>query len=98
MATLKDSSGKAISVSDKEILEAQAELAHCEGLFVEPASAATFAAARKLRAQGMVDRSDRVVALATGSGLNMPEAVFDYRASPAEISYSLEELSQIIRP
>jgi len=54
--------------TEEEILEAQKQLAFA-GLFVEPASATTLAALRKLRSSGTIDPKARVVAVLTGSGL-----------------------------
>jgi threonine synthase len=63
--------GRAIAVSDNEILEAQDMLAR-EGLFVQPASAASLAAVKKLREDGMRDK--RIICILTGSGLKVPSA------------------------
>lgn len=54
--------------AEEEILEAQNQLA-CAGFFVEPASATTLAALRKLCSSRTIDAKARVVAVLTGSGL-----------------------------
>jgi threonine synthase len=65
MAAISDSGGTALTVTDREILEARDELATREGLLVEAASAAPAAALPKLKLQ----RRAKVVCVATGSGL-----------------------------
>ena len=54
--------------TEEEIIEAQKRLAGA-GFFVEPASATTLAALKKLRASGTIDAKSCVVAVLTGSGL-----------------------------
>ncbi|MDP9253020.1 MAG: threonine synthase [Chloroflexota bacterium] len=70
----RDESGGAIeAVSDAEILDAYRDLARQEGIFVEPASAASVAGLRKrARAGGLRDVSS-VVCVLTGHGLKDPE-------------------------
>lgn len=72
---IKESEGLALAVSDEEIFLAERELAKLEGIFAEPASAATYAAAKKLVDQGLIDRTDRVVCLITGSGLKATDVL-----------------------
>ena len=43
MEAAKESGGKIISVSDREIMESLVELARREGVFVEPGAAASIA-------------------------------------------------------
>ena len=67
-----ESEGLIDAVRDDEILDAYRLLAGSEGLFVEPASAATVAGLRKLEREGRL-RGGRVVAVLTGSGMKDPE-------------------------
>ena len=67
-----ESEGLIDAVGDDEILDAYRLLAGSEGLFVEPASAASVAGLRKLNRDGRL-RGGRVVAVLTGSGLKDPE-------------------------
>jgi threonine synthase len=69
------SNGYAVSVSDMEILEAQKLLARLEGIFVEPASAASIAGLKKLLEEKVVDRDERIVCIATGHGLKDPDVI-----------------------
>jgi threonine synthase len=69
-----ESDGFINSVSDDEILAAYRLLAEGEGIFVEPASAASVAGLRKLVGQGALDlRGRSVVCVLTGSGLKDPD-------------------------
>ncbi len=70
----RDESGGAIDmVSDDEILAAYRDLAAGEGVFVEPASAASVAGLRKAVAAGLVEPGERVVCTVTGHGLKDPQ-------------------------
>jgi threonine synthase len=70
----RDESGGAIeSVTDKQILEAYRLLAGREGVFVEPASAASVAGLLQSTAAGAVPAGSRVVCTVTGHGLKDPE-------------------------
>jgi threonine synthase len=72
LPAIRESSGTAETVSDREILEAQKNLASKEGIFVEPASAVSIAGLKKQRESGNVDRSDLIVCVTTGHGLKDP--------------------------
>ncbi len=72
VAALKDireSDGISVSVKDDEMLFFEKEIARSEGMFVEPASAATVACLPKLMEMGSMDRTDSVVSIITSSGL-----------------------------
>jgi threonine synthase len=73
IAALKESKGKAISVSDRDILGAVGSLAKLEGVFAEPAGAVTIAALKKLVRNGTIKPDDSVVCIITGMGLKYPE-------------------------
>ncbi|MEM2675997.1 MAG: helix-turn-helix transcriptional regulator, partial [Candidatus Bathyarchaeia archaeon] len=51
------------------------DLAKFEGIFAEPASAATYAAVKKLTDQGLMGKKDKVVCLITGSGLKATDVL-----------------------
>lgn len=70
----RDESGGIIdSVSDDEILAAYKLLASKEGIFGEPASAASVAGVAKLSREGMDFSDKRVVCVITGTGLKDPD-------------------------
>ncbi|MEM3616446.1 MAG: threonine synthase [Candidatus Bathyarchaeia archaeon] len=69
LKAIQESRGTATSVSDEEIFSAEQEIAKLEGVFAEPASAATYAALKKFVNEQVIDKGDKVVCLITGSGL-----------------------------
>jgi threonine synthase len=66
---LRQSGGVAVSVDNEELLDMQGQLARREGLFVELTSAAPLVAMEKLIGDGVIRSDERVVAIATASGL-----------------------------
>ncbi len=74
----RDESGGLIdAVSDEEILRAYKMLAELEGVFCEPASAASVAGARKLAKAGYFRKDATVVCTLTGHGLKDPERAIE---------------------
>jgi len=70
----RDESGGLIeTVTDDEILATYRELSTKQGIFCEPASAASLAGIVKLAAAGRVPREATVVCVLTGHGLKDPE-------------------------
>ena len=67
-----ESGGRIDAVSDDEILAAYRDLARMEGVFCEPASAASVAGIRSRAAAGQLDPDATVVAVLTGHGLKDP--------------------------
>ena len=90
----RDESGGVIdSVTDREILDAYRLLSKGEGIFCEPASAASVAGIIKLHRNGLDLRDLRVVCIITGSGLKDPElAVRFISTGVKEVSSDLEEV------
>jgi threonine synthase len=72
IAARDERGGRIDAVSDDEILAAYRDLARLEGIFCEPASAASVAGVRKLAAAGALDPDATVVAVLTGHGLKDP--------------------------
>ena len=72
---VRSTGGTAVTVTDDELLAAQARCTATEGLFVCPEGGAVLAAIGALRASGWLDGSEEVVALNTGTGIKYPEAV-----------------------
>jgi len=70
---LRESDGIALSVTDEEIRKSMGQAIKDEGLLLEPSSAAAIAALPHLYGEKMIDRSEKVVLIATGSGLKTLE-------------------------
>lgn len=71
-------------VSDQEILDAKAQVG-AGGLGCEPASAASVAGAKKLRAEGVIGADERVVCILTGHLLKDPNATVAYHTTDQEM-------------
>ena len=69
LRALKESQGRAVTVSEEGMVRAKADLAQQEGVLVCLEGAATLAAARDLRSEGWLRPEERVVLFNTGMGL-----------------------------
>ena len=88
-----ESNGTIDKVSDDEILEAYRLLASKEGIFGEPASAASLAGLMKKVREGLNLAEQRVVCIITGTGLKDPDlAVSSITAHTLEIEPTMEAL------
>jgi threonine synthase len=72
-AARDESGGRIESVTDEQILEAHRFLSSQEGIFVEPASAASVAGLFQVHAAGQVPPGARIVCTVTGHGLKDPQ-------------------------
>jgi threonine synthase len=68
-----ESGGRIDSVTDEQILAAQQDLARMEGVFCEPASAASVAGVHALAREGVIDPGATIVCVLTGHGLKDPD-------------------------
>src|SRR5215472_6419972 len=84
LRALERCGGVVREVTDQEILDAKAKVG-AGGLGCEPASAASVAGARKLRQQGVIAPSDRVVCVLTGHQLKDPNATVAYHSADAKM-------------
>ena len=69
---INKSKGEFLKVSDKEIINAQSLLASKEGIFCEPASAASFAGLIKKINSGLDVKNRNIACILTGNGLKDP--------------------------
>ena len=72
--------GVVTMVTDQEIMDAKARVG-AGGLGCEPASAASVAGAKRLREEGVIAPSDRVVCILTGHQLKDPTATVAYHSA-----------------
>ena len=82
-------------MSDEQISAAIPALARGCGVFAEPAAAAAYAGLVRAVDLGWVSREERVVVLATGSGLKDIPAVIDAVAPPPVIPPDLEAVRRV---
>jgi threonine synthase len=92
---IRETGGTAVAVSDEEITEAQRSLAG-EGVGVEPASAASVAALRKLRDRGDVEDDESVVCLTTGHLLKDPDAAAEAGNDPEPVPNDTDAILELI--
>ncbi len=93
----RDESGGVIeSVTDSEMLDAYRALARLEGVFAEPASAASVAGVRKLAKSGRLEDSAVVVCTLTGHGLKDPATATDQSPNPIRASADLDEDKRLL--
>lgn len=92
----RDGSGGVIdAVSDDEILDAYRALASKEGIFCEPASAASLAGLVKLHRHGLDLHDKRVVCICTGNGLKDPDlAVSSAGVQAVEVPATMEAIEE----
>jgi threonine synthase len=76
--------GAVRAVSDQEILDAKARVG-AGGLGCEPASAAAVAGAKRLCAEGVIARDERVVCVLTGHALKDPTATVAYHGGDPKL-------------
>jgi len=91
-----ESEGLIDSVSDDAILAAQRELAAREGIFCEPASAASVAILCKAVRDGRIARGTTAVCVLTGSGLKDIAAVADRIDPPVTVSADVESVARTL--
>jgi threonine synthase len=96
VAAAQESGGLIDAVTDAEILEAYNLLAQREGLFAEPASAASIAGVLKLAKQGYFKSGAKIVCVLTGNGLKDPDTALQNIAPPVSVEASLSALEAII--
>ena len=85
LEAMKDSRGWIEIVTDEEILRAYRLLAREEGIFMEPASAATVAGLVKLVKSGRFEPGSTLVLTLTGHGLKDPDTALESASRPTAV-------------
>jgi threonine synthase len=100
MRAVRATDGAFVTVSDDEILAAIPTVAARSGIFLEPAAAAAWAGLVTARDEKFVDSSERVVILATGSGLKDVAAAMRAVASagvhPTNVTPDLDSVEEAL--
>jgi threonine synthase len=91
-----ESGGKIDIVTDEEILKAYKMIASYEGIFCEPASAATVAGVIKLYNEGYFKKGSTVVCTLTGNGLKDPDTVFKVADEPRVLPADLDSVRAFV--
>ena len=91
-----ESGGEFLAVSDGEILEAYHVLAEEEGLFCEPASAASLAGFIRLIEEDRLERGRTCVLILTGHGLKDPDRALAEAPSTKRVPADLETVAHLL--
>ena len=94
---LQQSGGAIGMVSDEQILEAYGLLAQLEGVFCEPASAASVAGLVKWVKTNGFTPGDRVVCILTGHGLKDPDTAVKRSAKPLSVEAAMGPVMEALR-
>lgn len=92
----RDSGGLIDMVTDEEILESYKLLAAGEGVFCEPASAASVAGLRKSFAAGKIAAGSKVVCVLTGHGLKDPDTAIKAGGTLLETEATVSAVEKVI--
>ncbi len=96
-AAAKESGGLIDMVTDDEILAAYKFLAQREGVFVEPASAASVAGVMKKAKGGLFKEGSTIVCILTGHGLKDPDRAIKSVKKPKVIEAKLETVTKAMK-
>ena len=93
----RDESGGVIDmVSDDEIISAYKLVACTEGIFCEPASAASIAGLKKMMKQHPFNAGEVIVCTLTGHGLKDPDNAINVSPKPITIKADNDELLKLL--
>ena len=95
-AAASESGGEINLVTDEEIVEAYRMIAGMEGVFCEPASAASVAGVIKMNRQGIFKKGDVVVCTLTGHGLKDVEIAMNVSQKPITIRARFEDVVKVL--
>jgi len=93
----RDESGGVIeTVTDDEIIAAYKLLARHEGIFCEPASAASLAGVLKMRKEEILKGGETVVCTLTGHGLKDPDVAINSSDRPITVEPVVEKIIEVL--
>lgn len=96
VAARDESGGRIEAVTDEEILHAYKLIASEEGIFCEPASAASFTGVIKLHRENYFRRGAIVVCTLTGNGLKDPDIVFKVSKEPLRVKADIQSVEKAL--
>jgi len=97
LKAVQESSGAIDSVTDEEILHAYMAVAATEGVFCEPASAASVAGVMKLSKQGGLREGETVVCTLTGHGLKDADTAISVSTQPKTVRATREDVARLLK-
>jgi len=96
LAARDESGGLIHSVTDRQILAAYRLLSAREGVFVEPASAASVAGLLQSHAAGLLEPGQTVVCTVTGHGLKDPQWAIDGAPVPQTVPIDAHRVAHLL--
>lgn len=98
VAAIRESEGSVVTVADEQILDAVRMLARTTGIWGEPAAVAGVAAIPALLERGLINRSERILLVITGTGLKDIPSTMRAAGTAIEIEPSLDALEAVVEP
>jgi len=96
VAARDESGGRIDMVTDAEILQAQGRIAALEGVFCEPASAASVAGLTKAAGEGRIPEGVTVVCTLTGHGLKDPDTAIKHAPKPSTAPATMDGVLKVL--
>jgi threonine synthase len=93
---VQESNGKIDLVTDDEIVEAYRMIAALEGIFCEPASAASVAGVIKMQKAGLFKNGETAVCTLTGHGLKDVDIAITVSQKPTTIRANMDEVVRVL--
>jgi threonine synthase len=96
LETVAESSGMIDMVTDEDILSAYALVAAEEGVFCEPASAASVAGVVKMSRAGLLKEGETIVCTLTGHGLKDADTAISISRQPRTVKATREDVARLL--
>lgn len=96
VATVRESQGDIVTVSDDDIRKAMRQTGQMAGIFAEPAAAAAIAGVANAVQAGVLDAKSDVLAYVTGNGLKDVQAAIDATPDPVDVQPDLSEVESAL--
>lgn len=96
LRAIEESAGAIDMVTDEEILQAYAAVAETEGVFCEPASAASVAGVAKLHRAKILREGETVVCTLTGHGLKDADTAISVSKQPVTVKATREDVARLL--
>jgi threonine synthase len=97
VAARDESGGMIDKVTDDEILAAYSMLASHEGIFTEPASAASLAGVIKQHERGFFAGGETIVCTLTGHGLKDPDRAIKFAQPPIKVKAEMDSVLAVLK-
>lgn len=96
LSAIEESAGAIDMVTDEEILHAYTTVAATEGVFCEPASAASVAGVAKLHRTKILREGETVVCTLTGHGLKDADTAISVSKQPVTVKATRQDVARLL--